>query len=281
MTGFCNVARALAGVAALAMAAPGLAQGAPPAGAARPDVTKPMANVPRATEYAALAKLPDLTGVWYPDWGALFGARGAQPQLTPAAKAKLDAYNAKYKESGPPLYAQAHCLPPGMPGIMSQPYPIDISYQPGRVTLYTEAYEQARWIYTDGRKLPDDPDPFFNGTSVGHWEDGVLVVETVGFSPETFIAPGLQHSDKMKIVERIYLVSPKLLIDEITITDPEVLAAPYVMRIPFKPDTVPLREYVCAENNRLTSDDASGANIDLKLDGEDDPFGPPPAEKGK
>jgi len=281
MTGFCNVARALARVAALAMAAPGLAQGAPPAGAARPDITKPMANVPRATEYAALAKLPDLTGVWYPDWGALFGARGAQPQLTPAAKAKLDAYNAKYKESGPPLYAQAHCLPPGMPGIMSQPYPIDISYQPGRVTLYTEAYEQARWIYTDGRKLPDDPDPFFNGTSVGHWEDGVLVVETVGFSPETFIAPGLQHSEKMKIVERIYLVSPKLLIDEITITDPEVLASPYVMRIPFKPDTVPLREYVCAENNRLTSDDASGANIDLKLDGEDDPFGPPPAEKGK
>jgi hypothetical protein len=91
MKGFCNVARALAGVAALVMAAPGLAQGAPPAGAARPDITKPMANVPRATEYAALAKLPDLTGVWYPDWGALFGARGAQPQLTPAAKAKLDA----------------------------------------------------------------------------------------------------------------------------------------------------------------------------------------------
>ena len=59
----------------------------------------------------------------------------------------------------------------------------------------------------------------------------------------------------MKIVERIYLVNPKLLIDEMTITDPEVLAAPYVMRTPFKPDTAPLREYVCAENNRLTSDE--------------------------
>jgi len=281
MRGLCNISRALAGAAALAIAAPVPAQVGPPPAGARPDVGKPMTNVPRATEYAALAELPDLTGIWYPDWAALFGARGAQPQLTPAAKAKLDAYNAKYKETGPPLYAQAHCLPPGMPGIMSQPYPIDISYQPGRVSLYTEAYEQTRWIYTDGRKLPDDPDPFFNGTSIGHWDGDVLVVETVGFSPETFIAPGLAHSDKMKIVERIYLVNPKLLIDEITITDPEVLAAPYVMRIPFKPDTVPLREYVCAENNRLTSDDATGANIDLKLDGEDDPFGPPPADKGK
>jgi hypothetical protein len=280
MKGSIHFARALAGAAALATMAPALGQGGPPpaAAAARPDVSKPMTGVKRATEYAALAKLPDLTGIWYPDWAALFGARGTGPQLTPAAKAKLDAYNAKYKETGPPLYAQAHCLPPGMPGIMTQPYPIDISYQPGRVTIYTEAYEQSRWIYTDGRKLPDDPDPFFNGSSVGHWDGDTLVIETVGFSPETTIAPGIEHSDKMKIAERVYLVNPKLLIDEMTITDPEVLAAPYVMRTPFKPDTAPLREYVCAENNRLTSDDKAGANIDLKLNGEDDPFA---ADKGK
>ena len=280
MKGSINFARALVGAAVLVMAAPVLAQGGPPpaAGAAKPDVTKPMTGVKRATEYAALAKLPDLTGIWYPDWAALFGSRGNKPVLTPAAQAKLDAYNAKYKESGPPLYAQAHCLPPGMPGIMNQPYPIDITYQPGRVTIYTEAYEQERWIYTDGRKLPDDPDPFFNGSSVGHWDGDTLVIETIGFSPETTIAPGLDHSDKMKIVERIYLVNPQLLIDEMTITDPDVLAAPYVIRQPYKPDTVPLREYVCAENNRLTSDDQKGANIDLKLNGDDDPFA---RDKGK
>ena len=263
------IARTLAGAAAIALAAPALAQAGPPPpnAAARPDVSKPMAHIKRASEYAALAKLPDLTGIWYPDWAALFGARGKPPQLTPAAKAKLDAYNAKYKEHGPPLYAQAECLPPGMPGIMQQPYPIDISYQPGRITIYAEAYEQPRWVYTDGRKLPDDPDPFFNGSSVGHWEGDTLVVETVGFSPETQIAPGSEHSDKMKIVERFYLVNPKLMIDEMTITDPEVLAAPYVTRQPYKPDDQPLREYVCAENNRLKASE-NGANIDL----EDDPF---------
>ncbi|MGZ3255840.1 MAG: hypothetical protein ACXU68_03605 [Croceibacterium sp.] len=275
MKGSINFARALASAAVLAMATSVLAQDGPPsaAGAAKPDVTKAMTGIKRATEYAALAKLPDLSGIWYPDWAALFGARGIQPQLTPAAKAKLDAYNAKYKEHGPPLYAQAACLPPGMPGIMGQPFPIDISYQPGRITIYAEAYEQPRWIYTDGRKLPDDPDPFFNGTSVGHWEGDTLVVETVGFSPETTIAPGIGHSDKMKIVERFYLVNPKLMIDEMTITDPEVLAAPYVTRQPYKPDDHPLREYVCAENNRLKASE-NGANIDL----EDDPFA---ADKGK
>lgn len=262
--------------AALALAVPAFAQGGPPPPGNRPDITKAMTGVKRATQYAELAKLPDLTGSWYPDWAALFGGRAAKPVLTPAAQAKLDAYNAKYKESGPPLYAQAHCLPPGLPGMMQQPFPIYISYQPGRVTLYTEAYEQTRWIYTDGRKLPDDPDPFFNGTSVGHWDGDTLVIDTVGFSPETTIAPGINHSDKMKIHERIYLVNPTLLIDEMTITDPEVLAEPFVTRVAFKPDTAPLREYVCAENNRLTSDDEKGANIDLDLNGNpDDPFGPP------
>ena len=35
-----------------------------------------------------------------------------------------------------------------------------------------------------------------------------------------------------------------------------------------------IREYVCEENNRLTSGDEGGSNIDLGLD-EEDPFGAP------
>jgi hypothetical protein len=281
MKGLTTVSRALAGIAALALVAPAVAQDAPAAAPAqaRPDITKPMADVPRATEYQQVTTLPDLTGIWYPDWSALFGGRGAGMKLTPTAQAKLDEWNAKYKDTGPPLYAQAHCLPPGMPGIMQQPYPIEITYQPGRVTLYTEAYEQTRWLYTDGRALPEDPDPFFNGSSVAHWDGNVLVVDTVGFSMQSSLAPGVPHGENMKIRERIYLVTPQLLIDEMTITDPDVLAEPYVTHVAFKPDTAPLREYVCAETNRLTSDDEKGANVDLELNGNpedaDDPFGPP------
>lgn len=274
MKGLSIASRALAGIAALALAATAVAQEG--AAVPRPDITQPMTGVPRASEYEALAKLPDLTGIWYPDWSALFGGRASGMKLTPAAQAKLDAWNARYKDTGPPLYAQAHCLPPGMPGVMQQPYPIDIAYQPGRVTIYTEAYQQTRWIYTDGRALPEDPDEFFNGTSVGRWEGDVLVVDTVGFSALSTLGPGIPHGPQMKIRERIYLVTPTLLIDEITITDPGVLAEPWVTRVAFKPDDQPLREWVCAENNRLTSDEETGANIDLDLEGDpDDPFGPP------
>jgi len=238
-------------------------------------------ETPRATQYAEVLKLPDWVGIWYPDWGALFGGRAAQrPQLTPAAQAEYDKYLEATKVNGPDQYAQAHCLPPGLPGMMQQPYPIEILYSPGRVTIFAEAYSQVRRIYTDGRKNPEEPDLFFNGNSVGHWEGDTLVIETVGLNPETFLAPGIKHSDKVRVDEKIWLEKPGQLMDEMTFTDPEVLTAPFVARVAFKLDNdYPIREYVCGENNHLITGDAgAGANIDLGLDPndtplEDDPFG--------
>ena len=152
-------ARYLAGAAALAMAAAGLAQDTP---------------VPRADGYAELERLPDWSGVWNPDWSLLFGGGAggppAQPSLTPAAQARLDAFRARQAAEGVDQTAQIKCIPPGMPGIMRQPYPMEVLFTPGRVTLFAETYSQARRIYTDGRPLPDDPDFLFNGSSVGRWD---------------------------------------------------------------------------------------------------------------
>lgn len=274
MTGLTTLPRALAGIAALALApavpAPLAAQDAVAAADPAPYVT------PRATAYAEAAKLPDWTGIWYPDWAALFDGRAAaRPQLTPEAQARFDAYQKEIAESGPNQEQQIKCLPPGLPGVMQQPYPIEILYSPGRVTIFTEAYEQARRIYTDGRPLPEDPDLFFNGNSIGRWEGDVLHVTTVGLHPSTAIVPGLNHSEQARVEERIWLEQEGQLIDEMTFIDPEVLTAPFVVRVVYKLDNAyPLREWVCSENNRLVTD-GHGANIDLGLDEEgQDPFGP-------
>ena len=241
-------------------------------------------KVPRAHGYTALDRWPDWSGVWSPDWSLLFGTGGArppaQPKLTPAAQARLAAFQAYQKEHGVDQSAQVLCLPSGMPGIMRQPYPIEFVYSPGRVTIFAETYSQARRIYLN-QPVPADPDPYFNGNSVGHWEGDTLIVDTVGFSPQTDIAPGIKHSDKMKIHERIWLEKPDVMRIETTITDPEVLAEPYVQQLAYqkKPDWQ-IREYVCEENNRLRPDE-SGANIDLGLDDPDkkDPFAVDPAPK--
>lgn len=262
--------RALGGLAVLALATSGL-----PATAQDGEFSPP-----RAGQYAEVTGWPDFTGVWNPDWSILFGRNGRippSPVLTEPAQAALDAFREQQAREGVDQFLQVHCIPPGMPGIMRQPYPIEFLFSPGRVTIFAETYSQARRIYVDpGRKLPEDPDPLFNGTSVGFWDGDTLVVDTVGFNPFVTFMAGVTPSDQMRIHEHFWLDADGILWLETTITDPAVLAEPFVQTLAYRrePDWE-IREYVCAENNRLV-DDENGANVDLGLDEEDDPFGPPP-----
>jgi hypothetical protein len=236
-------------------------------------------SAPTAADWAALAKLPDFTGVWEigfgppagrgagsgraagPGRGARAGGAPPGPQLTPAYAEKRRARLANPPEDSP----AANCLPPGMPGIMGQPYPMEFLLTPGLVTIVIEAYTQVRHIYTDGRPLPDDPDPKFHGTSIGHWDGDTLVAETVGFSPQTDIASNTPHSDKMKIVERFRLADPDTMTIETTVTDPEALAAPWVSSRTLRRHRAwTIAEYICEENNRNYVDANGKAGINIK-----------------
>ena len=220
----------------------------------------------RAAAYAETLTRPDWTGIWYPDWSALFANRAQPPQLTPAAQEAFDAYQASISENGPDQTAQAQCLPPGIPGTLQQPYPIEILFSPGRTTIITEAYEQVFRIYTDGRELPEDPDPFFKGNIVGTWEGDVLLFEVAGLHPETNISNGIPHTEASRVSGKIHRPSEDLLMIEMSISNPDVLEVPYEAAVAFQPDNdFPIREYVCAENNRLHNE-GDGANIDLGFD---------------
>ena len=162
----------------------------------------------------------------------------------------------------------ANCLPPGMPGIMGQPYPMEFLLTPGQVTIVIEAYQQVRHIYTDGRRLPADPDPKFHGSSVGRWDGDTLVVDTVGFSPLTMLAANTPHGDKMRISERFRLVDPDVMTIETTITDPGALTTPFVSsRTLRRHRDWTLAEYICEENNRNSVDQNGKAGINLAVPG--------------
>jgi hypothetical protein len=172
------------------------------------------------------------------------------------------------EKSPPEDNTTANCLPPGMPGIMGQPYPMEFLLTPGKVTIVIEAYTQVRHINTDGRPLPQDPDPKFFGTSVGHWEGGTLVAETVGFSDHVQLARGVPHGDKMKIVERFRLTDRDTMNIETTITDPVALAAPYTTVNTLKRHRDwTISEYICEENNRNYVDQTGKAGINLTVPG--------------
>src|SRR6188474_1454647 len=226
-------------------------------------------TAPTAADLAALAKLPDLSGVWEIGLGGGGGGRGRGsapqgPALTPAAAAKRKELQSLGREDN----QTANCVPPGMPGIMGQPYPMEFLLTPGKVTIVIEAYTQVRHIYTDGRALPDDPDPKFFGTSIGHWDGDTLVAETVGFNDHVQHARGVPHGDMMKIVERFRLTDPDTMSIETTISDPDVLTTPYTTTASLRRHrNWTISEYVCEENNRNSVDPSGKAGIDVTLPG--------------
>jgi hypothetical protein len=246
-------------------------------------------KAPTPADWAALAKLPDFSGVWErsgvggggnPAFGTA-GNRGAAPQrggaggtgqragrggpTGPSFTPEYEAMRAAAaRKQQPEDNATANCLPPGMPGIMNQPYPMEFLLTPGKVTIVIEAYTEVRHIYTDGRKLPEDPDPNFFGTSVGHWEGDTLVAETVGFNEHVELARGVSHSDKMKIVEKFKLTDPDTMAMETTIIDPVALTAPYTTTATLRRHrNWTISEYICEENNRNYVDPSGKAGINL------------------
>jgi len=227
-------------------------------------------GTPRATAYESVAQWPDWSGVWSPGVGSGSRITPTPPKLTPEAKAIVDAFEAGKARGENLQTAAANCVPNGMPGIMRLPYPIEFTYSPGRVNVLIETYSEIRRIYLD-RDLPEDPDPFFNGHSVGHWEGDTLVVDTIGISPIVSLVPGLHPTEATRFRERITRTAPDRMVDEITISDPALFAEPYVMVQNYKlePDWE-IREYVCQENNRDAADAEGRPTMDLG--DPDDPF---------
>jgi hypothetical protein len=200
----------------------------------------------------------DLTGIWINQGGigwtpGIPPGRGQKPPLTPAyAKMFADhlADAAAGKPTGDPTAA---CLPPGMPRVMTMTYPMEITMGTDRIMVYAEWDEQVRRIFTDGRPLPVDPDPTYNGESVGHWEGNFLLSTAYGFRLDTNMeSSGLPKSDKAIAYERIWLADDDTLRDEFTLVDPLALVKPWTVTKTYKraPADFKIEPYVCLENNR-------------------------------
>ncbi|MBT2186144.1 hypothetical protein [Sphingobium nicotianae] len=250
--GFLPLGVMLAAFAALPVAA----EQAAPVAAQSEAAGKIWPSAAEQVSYAALQSLPDWRGIWLPMPGA---PKPEIPRLIGKYKTLYDEIQALIKSGDPEAQLKVErrasaCEPPGMPGVMTQPYDIEFLFTPGRVTMIQEAYMQVRRIFTDGRPLPEDPDPTYNGFSVGHWEGSTLVVTTVGLREGGIMGRwGISHSDKVKITERIHLdpANKDVLVVENTFEDPLALAAPWHSTYLFSRERAQDQlEFICAQNDR-------------------------------
>lgn len=212
---------------------------------------------------------PDLSGVWVTRGGGGGGGREYRPdeqgnvyanssfrpchpgsECRPAANSERDAglrqrlagagYNVPiYKPeywgrvqdldvNGNKMDTAARCYPEGVPRMGA---PDKIMQSATEVVFLYEGHNRFRVIPTDGR--PHDPDRAqgvnWDGEPSGRWEGDTLVIESVGFTDESWLGwAGFFHTNNMRVVERIRREGD-VLIWQATVHDPEVLQQPWEM----------------------------------------------------
>jgi hypothetical protein len=204
---------------------------------------------------AVTGRLPDWSGVWQaiPGAGAdaqTFGSPRSDPdpgiiQLTPLALARRDAM----RRGGSFVPAKSVCLSTAMPLEMGTTgVAIEFIIARDRVTVISEN-GFVRRIYTDGRPLPQDPDPTYAGHSIGHWEGATLLTDTNGII-RSELGPYVVTAGNTRVRERIQRLDANTLLIEFTVTDSDYLARPWIYTRRYERLDRPMGEYVCAQNNR-------------------------------
>jgi len=243
------------------------APGTPRTKDGKPDL---LAKAPR------LAGKPDLSGVWQvepPPKGEIEGLLGdvsslfvpgddvttfskyffniladSKPEESPLRPAAAEIMRKRLKDERTP---DERCLPLGVPRAELLGFPFKIVQTPGLIVMLYEDGTR-RQIYTDGRKLPVDPNPAWLGYSVGHWEDETLVVDSAGFTDKVWIDVfGHPVSESLRIQERFHRRDFGRMDLEITITDPKMYTRPIIFSVTelLLPDS-DILEYFCAENEK-------------------------------
>ena len=170
---------------------------------------------------ALIAKLPPNT-VLIEDTGAAefprmeFGGL----KLKPAALANAEGWQAESE-----MTLQKVCTPPSIVYSVQGPFPFEIYQTPELIVFKYEYYDQMRLIHMDGREHPPADAPHSKmGHSVGRWEGDELVIDTTHIAPSTITNNGLDHSDKVHMVERYKLSADgRRLMATQWFEDPEVL----------------------------------------------------------
>jgi hypothetical protein len=241
------------------------APGTPRTRDGKPNLSAP---VPRASNGK-----PDLSGVWQTEFAPpgenstdfdvlgdnpstfskyffniLADFKPAEAPIRPEA-AELTRKNLGSGGNNPP----SHCLPLGIPGADIFSYaPFKIIQTHGLIVILYEVDNTHRQIYTDGRKLPADPQPAWLGYSVGKWEGDTLVVDTAGFNDKSWLdASGHPHSEAMRVQERFHRLDFGHMDLQVTIDDPKMYFKPFKVKVTelLIPDSDILESF-CNENEK-------------------------------
>ena len=211
---------------------------------------------------------PDFSGIWEAEKRSLsdgFGGSGPRVEQFADIGAGLEGglpYQAWAADLAKTRHAEnskdnpdPRCLPLGILQMHTHPFPRKMVQAPGLLIILHERNVEYRQIFTDGRPLPSDPQPSWNGYSSGKWEGDTLVVTTTGFRDGLWADyNGSPMTDAAKMTERFRRVNYGTMEIEVTVDDPKAYTKPWTVKLNQRIalDTE-LLEYVCLENEKDVS----------------------------
>jgi hypothetical protein len=145
------------------------------------------------------------------------------------------------------------CLPDTFLRAYGLPHIVKFVQTPQLLIALEEYNADYRQIFLDGRPLPEDPTPSWNGYSVGRWDGDALVVDSIGFRDDLWLdVRGSPLTSAGKVRERITRPDFGHLNIEVTVDDPKAYTRPWTVRLQQQiiADTEIIDE-ICLENEKF------------------------------
>ncbi len=145
------------------------------------------------------------------------------------------------------------CLPDLFLRAYGLPHYLKFVQTPNLLVMLNEYNGVYRQVFTDGRPLPDTPNPSWQGYSTATWSGDTLVIDTIGFRDDLWIDwDGSVITEAAKVRERIRRADFGHLEIEVTVDDPKAYTKPWTvtLRQQFAVDTELIDE-ICAEGERF------------------------------
>ncbi len=125
------------------------------------------------------------------------------------------------------------CIPPGMPAMMNNPYPIEFVENGDEIILRLEEWDGVRTIHMNVDASRDNQPIATSsyGYSVGRWENNTLVVTTVRINEPFFDDIGTPQTENIEIIEKFILNDNEdELRYEVVLTDSDTFTEPGTLR---------------------------------------------------
>jgi len=144
------------------------------------------------------------------------------------------------------------CLPDTFIRAYGLPHLLKFVQTPGLLVMLNEMNAGYRQVFLDGRPLPTDPVPNWQGYSSATWEGDTLVVNSNGFRNDLWIDwNGSMITEAAKVRERIRRTDFGHLQVEVTVDDPKAYTRPWTVTLKQRlaADTE-LVDEICLENEK-------------------------------